>query len=59
LTDDLITGIAEIDNQHKEIFNWGNALIFPMHVIGHEMPFLHTAFLLTRQLPKYRAKMLA
>ena len=28
-TEDLITGIAEIDNQHREIFNWGNVVLFP------------------------------
>ena len=26
LTDDLKTGIDEIDNQHKQLFNWANAV---------------------------------
>ncbi len=28
-SDDLLTGIDEIDNQHREIFNWANAILFP------------------------------
>ena len=29
LTDDLVTGIYEIDNQHRELFARGNAVLFP------------------------------
>ena len=29
LTGDLLTGISEIDNQHRELFNKGNAVLFP------------------------------
>ncbi len=29
LSDDLLTGIDEIDIQHREIFNWGNAILSP------------------------------
>ncbi|MCF6290298.1 MAG: hemerythrin family protein [Desulfobacterales bacterium] len=29
LTEDLLTGIEEIDNQHRELFARGNAVLFP------------------------------
>ena len=29
LTDDLLTGIAAVDEQHRQLFAWGNALLFP------------------------------
>ncbi len=29
LTDDLSTGIVELDNQHRDLFAWGNFLLFP------------------------------
>jgi len=29
LTDDLLTGIKEINNQHRQLFAKGNALMFP------------------------------
>lgn len=29
LTDDMLTGITEIDNQHRELFALGNAVLFP------------------------------
>lgn len=29
LSDDLITGIAAVDEQHQQLFAWGNALLFP------------------------------
>lgn len=28
LSDDLLTGIQDIDNQHRELFEWGNRVIF-------------------------------
>jgi hemerythrin-like metal-binding protein len=29
LTDDLLTGLSAVDDQHRELFRWGNALLFP------------------------------
>jgi hemerythrin len=29
ITDDLLTGITAVDDQHRELFRWGNALLFP------------------------------
>ncbi len=29
LSDDLITGIEAVDDQHRQLFAWGNALLFP------------------------------
>ncbi len=29
LSDDLLTGIASVDEQHLQLFAWGNALLFP------------------------------
>jgi hemerythrin len=29
LTDELLTGLAAVDEQHNQLFAWGNALIFP------------------------------
>lgn len=29
LSDDLITGVEAVDDQHRQLFAWGNALLFP------------------------------
>jgi hemerythrin len=29
LTDELITGVEAVDEQHRQLFAWGNALLFP------------------------------
>jgi hemerythrin len=34
LTDDMLTGITEIDNQHRELFARGNAVLFPVPADG-------------------------
>jgi hemerythrin len=29
LSDDLLTGVSAVDEQHRQLFAWGNALLFP------------------------------
>jgi len=38
-TDDLSTGIIELDNQLKELFIWGNALLFSDELVTDTLDF--------------------
>lgn len=39
LADDLLTGIDAVDDQHRELFNWGNALLFPEGLVADDQDF--------------------
>ncbi len=39
-TDNLCTGIIELDDQHKELFTWGNALLFSEEIVPHTLNFI-------------------
>ncbi len=47
-SDDLLIGIDEIDNQHREIFNWTNAILFPENGELTEDLFLDGLLFLSR-----------
>lgn len=32
-TEDLITNISDVDDQHREFFAWGNLLLFPGRIL--------------------------
>ena len=34
LTEDLLTNISDIDRQHRELFAWGNLLLFPGSILN-------------------------
>ena len=39
LTDDLITGIEAVDDQHRELYTWGNELLFPEGLVAGDDDF--------------------
>jgi hemerythrin len=41
LTDDLLTGNAEIDRQHRELFEQGNRMLFPTDARDEARAFRH------------------
>ena len=41
LTDDLLTGNTEIDRQHRELFAWGNRILFPESPQDESKAFRH------------------
>ncbi len=41
LSDDLLTGHPEIDRQHRELFAWGNRILFPDNPAEESKVFRH------------------
>ena len=39
LSDDLLTGVEAVDDQHRELFSWGNALLFPDGLVAGDQDF--------------------
>jgi hemerythrin len=48
LTDDLLTGNAEIDRQHGELYAWGNRILFPGDSQEESQAFRHGLRFLAR-----------
>ncbi len=41
ISDDLLTGHPEIDKQHRELFEWGNRILFPDSPVDEARAFRH------------------
>ncbi len=40
LQDTLLTGIPGVDEQHRELYAWGNVLLFPAGLVAEDLEFV-------------------